>query len=753
MTRRFDLKVSFCTPARRRLFRLASVAFVTLALLTSAVADEISRPRIGLVLGGGGARGAAHIGVIQQLEEMRVPVDFVVGTSMGSIVGGLYAAGYSPDEMAEIVEQADWATIMSDDPPRDQLWFRRRQDDRIFQVDLELGWRDGAPTLPSGLILGSNIDAFLERLLLPVAAVDDFDALPIAFRCVAIDIADGSAVVFKNGSLPKAIRASMSLPGIFAPVEHEGRILVDGGFVDNLPVDVARDLGADILIVVDVATPIADPTTRHSLVGVYDQVIRVLMDKNRQLSADSLTDSDISIVPVLDDFGSLEFGRSAEAIDGGKVAARKHHEALAALAVDEATWNAWLDKQRRPEFEAPTIRHLTVDAQTRLSERVISEFSELRSGGLLDPITLTRTREKLAGLKIFQRTEIEVEDVPGSENEVDVIVRPIEKTWGPNYLRFGLGMSSDLQGGGEFDLGIQHTLTPINAYGGEWRNEAQFGTRTRLFTEFYQPFDAALRWFVAPSIEYEQDILPIIIAREKIAEVNIRATDFGLALGRNLGSWGEARIRYGWVTGKVRPEVQIPGLLPSSISIDQGELTMSLALDTLDKITFSRRGFVGEVDWKYVKQPFASNESKSVVYAQVGSPMTFGALTVFPTIEGGLTLNGDSLIGGEFNLGGFQRLSGLQPREFSGNNMALGIVRSYYQLSERASQFGLATYIGASLELGGVWQDRTGFNRDDLLLAGSVYVGAESFIGPIYLALGFTEGGDRAIYVFVGPTF
>ncbi len=724
-----------------------------LTLLASAVADETSRPRIGLVLGGGGARGAAHIGVIQLLEEFRVPVDFVVGTSMGSIVAGLYAAGYPPDEMAEILQQADWSEILSDDPPRDQLWFRRRQDDRRFQVDLELGWRNGAPALPPGLILGRNIDAFLERLLLPVATVDDFDSLPIPFRCVAIDIADGSSVVFKNGSVTKAIRASISLPGIFAPVEHEGRILVDGGFVDNLPVNVAREMGADILIVVDVATPIADPTTRHSLVGIYDQVIRVLMDRNRKLSADSLNEGDIRIVPRLDGFGSLEFSHAAEAIEGGRVAARLHREALVALAVDETTWNKWLAKQRKPELEPATVRHLTIDAQTRFSERVIREHVQLRSGGALDPVSLAQTRTQLAGLGVFQRTEIDIEEVPGSDNVVDVVIRPVEKSWGPNYLRFGIGMSSDLQGGGEFDLGIQHTLMPINAYGGEWRNEVQFGTRTRLFSEFYQPVDPALRWFLAPSVEYQQDTLPFIVDRKKIAEVNIRAVDFGLAIGRNLGSWGEARIRYGWVTGKARPEVQFPGLLPSSIDIKQSRLTTSLLVDTLDKITFPRRGFVGNAVWEYAKEPLGGIGPKSVASAQLGSAMSFGALTIFPSIEGGMTLNRKSPLGSEFQLGGFQRLSGLQPQELSGNNMVLGVLRSYYQLSESASQFGLATYIGASLELGGVWQDRDQFNRDDLLFSGSVFVGADTFIGPAFLALGFTEGGDRAIYVFIGPTF
>ncbi len=460
------------------------------------------RPRIGLVLSGGGARGAAHVGVIEILEELQIPVDFVVGTSMGAIVGGLYASGYSPEEMSAIIREADWAELMSDAPPRNELWFRRRQDNREFQVDLEFGWKDGSPVLPPGLILGRNVESFLEQLTLPVAGVENFDHLRIPYRCVATDLADGSAVVFEDGNLAKAIRASMSLPGIFAPVEHEGRMLVDGGAVDNIPIDVARKLGADIVIAVDISTPLGEVASNSSPLSVFGQVIGILMSKNRENAMSLITDKDVSITPALGDISVLAFDRTVEAIELGRDAADGARSQLKPLGVEELDWNDFLESQRRPERRPLRVRNISIDRQTRLSAAILRHFSALREGELLDADALERTRIQLGGIGLFEGIEVDVVPVPGSTEEADVVLRPIEKSWGPNYLRFGLGISSDWSGDGEFDFGFQHTLTPLNEYGGEWRNEVLVGTRTRIFTELYQPLDSKLRWFVAPNVEF-----------------------------------------------------------------------------------------------------------------------------------------------------------------------------------------------------------------------------------------------------------
>lgn len=728
-------------------------AIVTLVLSVCLCAQERARPRVALVLGGGGARGAAHVGVIEVLEELHVPVDYVVGTSMGAIVGGLYAVGYAPDEMADILAQADWLTILSDDPPRDDLWFRRRQDDRRFQVDLEFGWKDGGPALPPGLILGRNVEGFLEQLTLPVSGVHDFDQLRIPFRCVATDVGDGSAVVFTSGSLAKAIRASMSLPGIFAPVEHEGRHLVDGGVVDNVPIDVARELGADVVIAVDVSTPLADPATLRSLLGVSNQVIGILMDVNRRQSMESLGPDDIGMIPDLGDLTTMDFERALDAVELGRATAEANRDALAALAVDESSWRAWLERQRRPDVPKSVVHELRIDNRSNLSDRVIREFATIREGETLDSEALASTRRQLAGLGVLERIEIDLEPVPDAPGQTDVVLRPVEKDWGPHYLRFGLAATSDLRGSGDFAFGVQHTWTPINSWGGEWRNEVEIGSRTRLFTEFYQPLDPGLRWFVAPSIEFEQRELPLIVQRQKLASVNVEAVDFALSAGRNLGSWGEIRTGYRWITGSARPEISLPGLLPPRTDIETGEVFARFLVDTLDDVRFPHSGVIGSVSWSFRDEQFGGDERRSLVSGLLGVPVTFGDFTVFPSVEGGSTIEGDTPLGAEFFLGGFQRLSGLEPLELSGSHYALGIVRSYYRLAEATTKFGTSVYVGGSVEVGGIWPTRDDVSTDSLIVAGSAFVAADTILGPAYFALGMADGGERAAYVFVGPTF
>lgn len=734
----------------------AHSAGLALALVLAAFApaqEQSERPRVVLVLSGGGARGAAHIGVLQVLEELHVPVDAVVGTSMGAIVGGLYATGYGPDELAEIVGEADWAALLTDDPPRDELWFRRRQDARDFQVDLQFGWKDGSPILPPGLVLGRNIEMFLERLTLPVAGIEDFDRLRMPFRCVATDLADGGAVTFAGGTLSRSIRASMSLPGIFAPVEIDGRLLVDGGAVDNVPVDVARELGADVVIVVDISSPLEDTARLGSALAVSNQVIGILMAQNRARAMELLSERDVAITPELGSVTTLSFERAPEAIEFGRRAAQEQAASLAELAVDARTWEAWLAGQRRSEWSPPTVRSLTVHKDTRLSETIVRRFSAVREGEPLDPERLESTREQLAGLGLFEGIDVRVRPVDDQPGVVDVDLDLREKSWGPHYLRFGLGLSSDMRGEGDFDLGVQHTATPLNALGGEWRNEVQVGSSTRLFTEFYQPLDRGLRWFVAPSITYEQANQPLIVSGERIAELGLQAVGTSLAVGRNLSWWGEARASYGYLWGEARPTIALPGLLPPVTRVDGGVFESRLSLDTVDSITFPRRGSVGELAWSYREEGLGGGAAASVLQGSLGVPVTRERLTLFTTLEGGVTLDGERTLGGDFQLGGFRRLSGYSPGELAGNHYALAVLQPYWQFSERSGLFGMGRYLGVSLEYGGVWQELGEFSADDLQLGASVYLGLDTLLGSVFLGVGATQGGHQSAYVFIGPIF
>ncbi|MEZ5979344.1 MAG: patatin-like phospholipase family protein [Planctomycetota bacterium] len=712
-----------------------------------------ARPRVGLVLSGGGARGAAHVGVIEVLERLHVPVDLVVGTSMGSIVGGLYASGYSPEEMREIVESADWAQLFSDVPPRDQLWFRRRQDDREFQVDVQLGWKDGGPVFPPGLVQGRNVESYLEQLTLPVAGVRDFDALRIPFRCVATDLGDGSAVVLGDGSLARAIRASMSLPGIFAPVEHEGRLLVDGGAVDNVPIDVARDLGADVVIVVDISTPLGEISRLASPFGISNQVVGILMQQNRTRSMALVTEGDVAIVPELGTISVLAFERSGEAIDIGRAAAEALAEELSAYASDGAAFDAFLARQRRPEAPAPRVHSVVVDERTRLAASVLRRRVVVREGRPLDGADLAETRERLAGLGIFSGVDVDLLPSAEAPGELDVVVRPVEKPWGPNYLRFALGVSSDLTGGGDFVAGVQHTSTPVNAYGGEWRNEVLLGTATRIGTEFYQPLDAGLRWFVAPSLTFGQTELLVTIDGKQVAAVDADVATAELAVGRNLGDWGELRTSYGYEYGTIRPSIVLPGLLPAKVDVRSAVFSAALTADTLDSVTFPRSGFACAVEFTSRGSSVVDDDRTETVQASFGLPVTWRRLTLRTSLAGGVTVRNAEELGSSFTLGGFRRLSGVSPNGLSGNHFAIATIEPYVRLGETSGAFGLAKYLGATIEYGGVWQERDALGSDDLLLAGSIYLGLDTLFGPVFVGVGAAEGGEHSVFVFLGPLF
>jgi NTE family protein len=726
-----------------------------------AIVAAEPRPKIALVLSGGGARGAAHAGVIKRLEELRIPIDLVVGTSMGSIMGGLYAAGYDAAGVERVLAESDWSSLFSDKPARDQLWYRRRQDDRVFQVDLELGWKNGGVALPPGFILGLNAEAFLEQLLLPVAPIKRFDDLPIPFRCVATEIKTGAAYAPAQGDLATAIRASMSLPGVFAPVTMDGKPLMDGGVVDNFPVRLAQSLGADIVIAVDLVGENASDLSGLSAMGVFNQMLTILMQENRRLSLAALRPSDVLIQPHIGTIGLMEFDQYAKGIAIGLESTTPVLERLKSLSVSPEAYQAWREQVAAKRPATPRVRSVKIEGRTGLSDAVLKNQVAIMEGAPLSGDALRQTRDQLAGLVIIEHVDIELVPVADAAakaeqeapREVDVIVRPQEKSWGPNYFRFGLGVSSDLQGEGEFDVGIQHTWTPLNGYGGEWRNEVQIGTRGRVFSEFYQPLDTDLRWFVAPFGEYEYDSVPIIINREAVAEYDLDAISLGLAFGRNLGYWGEFRMAYGWVTGTAEPRIVPPGFSRDTLSFEEHILRTTLTVDTLDSAFLPREGFYGQLRWTERQQEFTIGDDKSVLFGKFALPMTIGGFSLIASAEGGHTLTGDPSLGNEFYLGGFRRLSGLSPLELSGEHLLLGVLQAHYVLGERTTALSIAPFVGLTLEAGNVWQDEDDIALDDLNHAVSVFVGALTIVGQCYFGGGYTDGDNYAVYLFIGPTF
>jgi NTE family protein len=324
--------------------RIAGLLVLLLGLFfataTSAEDSVEDNPELVLVLSGGGARGAAHIGVIRVLEELHIAPDMVVGTSMGAIIGGLYAAGWSPDDMEHLVQAIDWENVFTDRVERRNRSFRRKQDDFPLMIQGRLHFEGLKPVMPSGIIDGQRLELMLRTIEALSPTTADFDDLPIRYRAVAASIATGEPVVISSGSLATAMRASMSVPGALPPVKLDGRDLVDGGITANLPVGIAHDLGARRIIAVDISSPLIEEEDEHfeSFMSVYNHLNTLLTAGNRDRDVARLTRDDLLIVPDLGDISFVGFDRLKEAIDLGEEAARRHIDLLRAYAAADGVW-------------------------------------------------------------------------------------------------------------------------------------------------------------------------------------------------------------------------------------------------------------------------------------------------------------------------------------------------------------------------------------------------------------------------------
>ena len=729
-------------------FLLVVVGSCELALAQSGT--QATRPKIGLAVGGGGARGAAHIGVLKVLEELRIPVDYVAGTSMGAIVGGLYASGHSPEEIEQILESIDWDRVVSDRPPRQALTFRRKQEDFELLVKFEAGFREGKFRLPEALISGAALDSTLRWYALRARNITDFDKLAIPFRAVAADLETGEMVALDHGNLGVAMRASSSIPGVFAPVEVDGRELVDGGIVRNLPVDVVRGMGADIVIVVDVGTLLQDVEETANFLGVTRQILRMQTRKNADEQIKQLRDGDVLIQPELGDIASMEFARAGEAVSHGEIAARKAATALARYTVSEADYRAFVERQRVEMPEPPRLAYIQINSDSRVDQQVIKRRLKMRPGDVLDRQALQDDLERVYGMGYFEYVSFElVEGLVKDEERMGLIIEARTKSWGPSFLRAGLNLEDNLEGNNRYNLGLDFTATQLNRRGAEWKTLLSLGNLRGIRSEFYQPVDFSGRWFVAPRIQFRRDLSDIFLNGDKVAEVDTRERSVGFDVGLNLGrTCCEARL--GVERGDIKADVEVGAFIPSSIDSDLGGYTGTFLYDMVDGVAFPRHGSFGALRFFLARDNVGSDleyDKSEVSWLTAGS---FGEHTLLGGFSYGSSGSSTLPIFDQFTMGGFLNLSGLQPNELRGQYRGQ-LTLIYYRQIKR-SLLGNALYVGGSLEAGNVWQQRDDI-FDDNIGAGSLFLGADTTFGPLYLAYGIAEGGRDTFYLFLGQGF
>ncbi len=726
--------------------QLAALLCLLAALLPGpSAANDPGRPRVGLALSGGGARGAAHIGVLRVLEEMRIPVDYVAGTSMGAIIGGLYASGMSADEIEKALAAIDWSDIFDDSPPRVSLSVRRKTDGDRFLLDKQAGVRNGALSLPTGIITGQKLYLELRKLTLDAGDATDFGALPIPFRCVATDIADGQPVVLSAGDLAAAIRASMAVPAVFAPVDLGGARLVDGGISNNMPIDIVREMGAEVVIAVDVSTPLLGKGEIDSVVAVAEQLSTILTRLNTERQLASLTPGDFLITPDLEDFGSAAFEAALQVVDRGRESALEQAEGLGRLSLDEEGYRKHL--AARPDLPPMVERLAFVEIENRstVKDSVIRSRLGVNPGDLVDITSIESGIASIYGLDIFESVTYSLES---GEQGTGLMVTAGEKPWGPDYLQLGLEFDTDLRSGGDATISLGHIRLPTNDRGGEWRSVLRVGQDAGLVTELYQPFDQSSPWFTQAAGLFREETYRIEAQGGSDSENQLQQIGGLLSLGRNFGSHTEIRLDYRRFAARVRTRTGLP---IDEDEFDGGELSLAANRDTLDSRAFPRHGHSFRAGALVSRRDLGADaefDQFEVDYLGITTHgphswrLGLGLMASDATDPVPITNQG--------RLGGLFRLPGYRRDELRGPNLAL--VRAGY-MRTIPLPIGLDVHAGFNLQAGNVFEEREDIESSALLWSGAAWFGSTTPLGPVYFGYGVSEDSQRSLYILLGAQF
>jgi NTE family protein len=710
--------------------------------------EPLGRPRIGLVLGGGGARGIAHISVLRTLEQLHVPIDCIAGTSMGSLIGAMYASGMSVDDIQKTVETMDWPRLFDDKLARPDRSFRRKRDDELVISQPGIGISSKGLKITSGLITGESILLTFERMVEPVSTIEDFDQLPIPFRAVAADINDGSVVVIKGGDLAMAMRASMSIPGAFPPVIADGKVLVDGGIASNLPVEVLRGMGADIIIAVDVGTPLSEITPQSSLLSLTDQLTGLLTVGNSKRSIATLGGRDVLITPPLGDrVATADFGKSKEALAIGMEGVEPVRERLAQLGVSDEAFAQNRSIRVGRQSAPPTIEFVRLDNQTRYRDSLVLSRINVPLGKPLDSADLERQMHELYGYNTLSQSTYEV--LTQDDGKTGVVLHLREKNQGPNYLETGLSMNSDFQGRFDFNFRVGVLRSPINDTGGEVRTMLQLGDETQLFGEYYQPFGASGRFLFATRAQYDdRKINQYDADGHKLAEFGVKQVGLQVGVGREFGNYGAITVGLQRYTGHGEILVGDPSV--PSFDFDTGNIYLDTTIDRVDNFYFPRDGYVVRSRYTLSRTGLGADVDFGQYDFDGIVARSFGPHAFQVGLRYHVTTSGVAPLQSLYRAGGFSRLAGFAPNELTGQDYGLVMGGYSYQLGE---VFGQKALVGGTLEYGNAWQHRSDMSFANSILNGSLFIGADTWLGPIMLGIGAREGGHTSVFMTLGQRF
>ena len=732
----------------RILFRLAAAL---LALATAGAHAQQQGARVGLVLGGGGARGGAHLGILEVLEDLRIPIDCIAGTSMGALVGGAYAAGVAPKDIQALVAEADWIGMFDDTAGRQSVNLRRKELEDRFYSGLELGVSRDGIRFREGALAGEKLKLFFNRLVRTEYGERSIEQLQLPLAIIATDIGSGTRVPIRTGNLTSAMRASMSVPGLMAPVQREGLKLVDGGLTDNLPVEeVKRLCNPDIVIAVNVGSPMLKPEEVTSAVGVLSQVVNLLTEQNVLRSRALLTPKDIYIEPDLENITATQFTRQLDAAERGRVAAVAHAADLRRYALSERDYIAWQRNVRLAQPKEPPVIDKVEIAGTRfVNPDTLRRGIRQEEGQRLDAQALAQdlvTEYSQGDLLSLDYSVVRERD------RTVLRLTPVEKPWGPNYLLFGLGLTSDFRSESSYNLRALFRSTWMNSLGAEWLLGTQLGSEQNLYTEFYQPLDRRHLTFFRGHSSAGLRKTPFFEHNERVAIYRIQENNVGLDAGMNLGVYGQASL--GWIERSMGAVLDTGPSTFANRSLHVGGATARLAVDTYDQPFFPTRGIrLDATHFEGIRMTDRNNlgfppYSRSEV--RFGAAWQHNRFAYLVELDGGSSFKGTVPLADAFALGGPRRLAGFAKDQVLGGEYFFGRVETQYRLNFASPLYGLTLIGGVAAEAGKMNKLLTETALTGWQRSFSAYIAASTFLGPVYLGVADSKNGKGRFYLSIG---
>ena len=715
------------------------VLFALLMLLLSAGAA--ARPTVGLVLGGGGARGAAHIGVLELLDELHVPVDCVAGTSMGALVAGAFAAGVTPVQMRTALAKADWTDMFLDNPEYSDMAYRNKILSRRFLPGSETGVGKDGLRYQGGVVAGEKIKLFINQMVRANLGEPDIEHLRLPLSIVATDIGNGQRVVFRDGSLTDAMRASMSVPGLLAPVDYQGRKLVDGGLVDNLPVDEAHGrCHPDLIIAVNVGSPLLKPEEIGSLLTVSAQMVNILTEQNVTRSLGHLKPSDIYIKPDLEGIGASDFAKNGEAADRGRAAAEAVRERLQALAVGDAEYQQWRDSLVLDRMPAPRVDAIQIVGLKRVNPVAVSRYVSQQVGERIDTARLNRDLLRAYGDGDYQSIDYELLQV---DDRHVLHILPIEKPWGPDYLRLGLFLESTATRGAVYGLRGGYQRTWMNSLGGELLATGELGTTDGASIDYYQPLDEHQRIFIEPQASRHNTETSIFEHDRKIGQYTLSETRLALLAGANLELLGQ--VRAGWEQRHHSTQQDIGSTNLPIVDTHYGGWRATADLDQLDRLYNPTQGWATKVAYfDSTKAGYSRLDAEAQVAAALRDFVLHARLKYVGSPRGQLPYYDAGA------LGGFLNLSGLAPGQIIGDDIRYAGLQAERIIGRLPLGLRGDMRLGVALEAGRAGLRYTETQREGWLKSVAVYVGGETPIGMLYVGFGRSNSGSNNLYLVIG---